>query len=131
MSLVLCHWSLVIGHWSLVLCPLSLVIGDKLYHVRLIARNKNFSASGASGASALTISIQPDMILNSHLAPVQKYLIRSVRAINFNTETVKSYHCCLLPVPCCLFSQVSFRLGARSQLKGCAFCQLPYIAFKS
>ncbi|NEP60690.1 MAG: hypothetical protein F6K31_27465 [Symploca sp. SIO2G7] len=51
----------------------------------------------------------------SHLAPVQKYLTRSIRAINSNTETVKSYHCCLLPVACCLPSQVSFRLGARSE----------------
>ncbi|NEP61245.1 MAG: hypothetical protein F6K31_30415 [Symploca sp. SIO2G7] len=39
---------------------------------------------------------------NSHLAPVQKYLRRSIRTINSNAETVKSYHfcqmsCCLLP----------------------------------
>ncbi|NEP63397.1 MAG: hypothetical protein F6K31_41940, partial [Symploca sp. SIO2G7] len=43
---------------------------------------------------------------HSHLAPVHKYLIRSIKAINSNTETVKSYHCCLLPVACCLPSQV-------------------------
>ncbi|NEP58704.1 MAG: hypothetical protein F6K31_17085 [Symploca sp. SIO2G7] len=54
---------------------------------------------------------------NSHLAPVHKYLIRSIKAINSNTETVKSYHCCLLPVACCLPSQVSFQLGARSKKK--------------
>jgi len=54
--------------------------------------------------------------LNSYLSPVQKYLTRLIRAINFNTETVKSYHCCLLPVAFCLPLQVSFRLGARSQL---------------
>ncbi|NEP60272.1 MAG: hypothetical protein F6K31_25265, partial [Symploca sp. SIO2G7] len=43
---------------------------------------------------------------DSHLAPVHKYLIRLIRAINSNTETVKSYDCCLLPVACCLPSQV-------------------------
>ncbi|NEP61704.1 MAG: hypothetical protein F6K31_32925, partial [Symploca sp. SIO2G7] len=53
----------------------------------------------------------------SHLAPVHKYLIGSVTTINSNAETIKSYHCCLLPVACCLSSQVSFRLGARSKLK--------------
>ncbi|NEP60868.1 MAG: hypothetical protein F6K31_28435 [Symploca sp. SIO2G7] len=33
----------------------------------------------------------------SHLAPVHKYLTSLIKAINSNTETVKSYHCCLLP----------------------------------
>ncbi|NEP59407.1 MAG: hypothetical protein F6K31_20730 [Symploca sp. SIO2G7] len=33
-------------------------------------------------------------ILNSHLAPVHKYLIGSVTTINSNAETIKSYHCC-------------------------------------
>jgi len=37
-------------------------------------------------------------LLNSHLAPVHKYLTRLIRAINSNTETVKFYHFCLLPV---------------------------------
>ncbi|NEP63087.1 MAG: hypothetical protein F6K31_40305 [Symploca sp. SIO2G7] len=56
----------------------------------------------------------------SHLAPVQKYLRRSIRTINSNAETVKSYHCCLLPVACCLLSPANFQLGARSQC-----CLLP------
>ncbi|NEP59758.1 MAG: hypothetical protein F6K31_22580, partial [Symploca sp. SIO2G7] len=42
---------------------------------------------------------------------------RSIRAINSNTETVKSYHCCLLPVACCLLSPANFQLGARSEFE--------------
>ncbi|NEP58485.1 MAG: hypothetical protein F6K31_15955 [Symploca sp. SIO2G7] len=42
-----------------------------------------------------------------------KYLTRSIKAINSNAETVKSYHCCLLPVACCLPSQVSFRQACK------------------
>ncbi|NEP56308.1 MAG: hypothetical protein F6K31_04700 [Symploca sp. SIO2G7] len=68
-----------------------------------------------------TILVEPKDLLYSHLAPVQKYLIRSIRTINSNAETVKSYHCCLLPVACCLLSQVSFQLGARSKYTWGAF----------
>ncbi|NEP58425.1 MAG: hypothetical protein F6K31_15635 [Symploca sp. SIO2G7] len=61
------------------------------------------------------LSLFSGVEFNSHLAPVHKYLIRSIKAINSNTETVTSYHCCLLPVACCLPSQVSFQLSARSK----------------
>ncbi|NER99203.1 MAG: hypothetical protein F6J86_36165, partial [Symploca sp. SIO1B1] len=44
--------------------------------------------------------------------PVHKYL-RSVRTVNSNTETVKSYHCCLLPIPRCLPQQVCFRQACK------------------
>ncbi|NEP59996.1 MAG: hypothetical protein F6K31_23825, partial [Symploca sp. SIO2G7] len=37
-------------------------------------------------------------------------LIRPIRTINSNTETVKSYHCCLLPVACCLLHKYVFNL---------------------
>ncbi|NEP56767.1 MAG: hypothetical protein F6K31_07045 [Symploca sp. SIO2G7] len=63
----------------------------------------------------------------SHLAPVHKYLIRSVTTINSNAEIVKSYGCCLLPVACCLPSQVSFRLGARSKYMAFEHSPKPYI----
>ncbi|NEP58506.1 MAG: o-succinylbenzoate synthase [Symploca sp. SIO2G7] len=55
------------------------------------------------------------MDLTHILHSFQKYLRRSIRTINSNAETVKSYHCCLLPVACCLLSPANFQLGARSQ----------------
>ena len=46
-----------------------------------------------------------------------------MRTINFSTETVKSEHCSLFPIPCSLPSPVDFRLGARSQLnKSVSYC---------
>ncbi|NEP58805.1 MAG: hypothetical protein F6K31_17590 [Symploca sp. SIO2G7] len=46
---------------------------------------------------------------NLDLAPVQKYLTRSIRAINSNTETVKSYHCCQMS--CCLLPPFTSQLS--------------------
>ncbi|NEP62115.1 MAG: hypothetical protein F6K31_35095 [Symploca sp. SIO2G7] len=43
----------------------------------------------------------------------QKYLRRSIRTINSNAETVKSYHCCLLPVACCLLSPANFQQACK------------------
>ncbi|NEP60606.1 MAG: hypothetical protein F6K31_27010 [Symploca sp. SIO2G7] len=47
----------------------------------------------------------------------QKYLRRSIRTINSNAETVKSYHCCQMS--CCLLSPANFQQACKISVVVC------------
>ncbi|NEP60261.1 MAG: hypothetical protein F6K31_25210 [Symploca sp. SIO2G7] len=84
----------------IVICHLSFVICCLLYQIRLNTYIKCGDTERGIFIHGGEKIFSKGAALDSHLAPVHKYLIRSIKAINSNTETVKSYHCCQMS--CCL-----------------------------